>query len=168
MRRIFLTILTLLIVVPILELTLLLILAQYTSWWLTLAVVLSTGIVGSLLAHRQGWRTVEKIRSQLGAGRIPADSLMDGAMILAAGCLLLTPGLITDAMGISLLLPPVRRIYKDWLVRWFSGRFHVRTMLSHFGSGKADDEDDDWPPRKASPSQGETVDSYVVREERRP
>jgi UPF0716 protein FxsA len=92
---------------------------------------------------------------------------MDGAMILAAGILLLTPGLISDAAGILLLLPPTRRLLKHWLVDWFSGRFHVRTMLSNFGSGRADDEDDDWPPRPGTKSDGETIDSYVVREERR-
>lgn len=167
MRRILIVLLILLIVVPILELTLLLIVAQYTTWWLTLALVLLTGFAGSYLAHRQGWKTVAKIRSQLGAGRIPADSLMDGAMILAAGMLLLTPGLLTDFVGILLLLPPSRRLLKHWLVDWFSGRFHVRTMLSHFGSGGADEDDDDWPPSPRSKSQGETIDSYVVREERR-
>ncbi|HEV7278946.1 MAG TPA: FxsA family protein [Pirellulaceae bacterium] len=167
MRRIFLTILTLFIVVPILELTLLLLVGSYTAWWVPLAMVLVTGVVGSLLAHSQGWKTVKKIRSQLGSGRIPADSLMDGAMILAAGIMLLTPGLISDTVGISLLLPPIRRFYKDWLIRWFAGRFHVRTMLSHFGSGRIHDDDDDLPARSPRRS-GEVVDSYVVKEDRHP
>jgi UPF0716 protein FxsA len=167
-RRIFLTILTLFIVVPILELTLLLLVGSYTAWWVPLAMVLVTGIVGSMLAHSQGWKTVKTIRSQLGSGRIPADSLMDGAMILAAGIMLLTPGLISDAVGISLLLPPIRRLYKNWLIGWFAGRFHVRTMLSHFGSGRADDDEDDLPTRTSRRTQGEVVDSYVVKEERRP
>lgn len=168
MRRIFLTILTLFIVVPILELTLLLLVGSYTQWWVPLALVLLTGVAGSMLAHSQGWKTVKKIRSQLGSGRIPADSLMDGAMILAAGIMLPTPGLISDAVGISLLLPPIRRIYKNWLIGWFAGRFHVRTMLSHFGSGRADEDDDEFSPRMNRRTQGEVVDSYVVKEERRP
>lgn len=167
MRRIFFTILTLLIVVPILELTLLLLVGSFTRWWVPLALVLITGIAGSLLAHSQGWKTVAKIRTQLGSGRIPADSLMDGAMILAAGIMLLTPGLISDAIGISLLLPPIRRLYKEWLIGWFAGRFHVRTMLSHFGSGRADDEDD-LPMRTTGRTKGDVIDSYVVKEERRP
>jgi UPF0716 protein FxsA len=166
-RRIFFAILTLFIVVPIVELTLLLLLGSYTAWWVPLAMVLVTGIVGSLLAHSQGWRTMKTIRSQLSSGRIPADSLMDGAMILAAGIMLLTPGLISDAVGISLLLPPIRRLYKHWLIGWFAGRFHVRTMLSHFGSGRADD-DDDLPMRSTRRTTGDVVDSYVVKEERRP
>lgn len=164
MRRIFLILLTLIIVVPILELTLLLLVGSLTRWWVPLALVLITGIVGSLLAHSQGWKTVATIRSQLGSGRIPADSLMDGAMILAAGVLLLTPGFISDAIGISLLLPPIRRLYKEWLIGWFASRFHVRTMLSHFGSGRGD-EGDDLPTGR---TKGGVVDSYVVKEERRP
>ncbi len=167
MRRIVLTLLALIIVVPILELTLLLLVGSLTRWWVPLALVLITGVAGSLLAHSQGWKTVAKIRSQLGSGRIPADSLMDGAMILAAGILLLTPGFISDAIGITLLLPPIRRLYKDWLIGWFAGRFHVRTMLSHFGSGRADEEDD-LPARTAGRAKGGVIDSYVVKEERRP
>jgi UPF0716 protein FxsA len=165
-RRIFLIFLTLIIVVPIVELTLLLLVGSLTRWWVPLAFVLLTGIAGSLLAHSQGWKTVASIRSQLGSGRIPADSLMDGAMMLVAGIMLLTPGFLSDFCGIALLLPPVRRLCKNWLIGWFSERFHVRTMLSHFGSGRADD--DDLPPRTSGRVKGGVVDSYVVKEERRP
>ena len=167
-RRILLILLALLIAVPIVELTLLLLVGSLTRWWVPLAFVLVTGIAGSLLAHSQGWKTVASIRSQLGSGRVPADSLIDGAMILVAGILLLTPGFLSDVLGITLLLPPIRRLYKNWLIGWFSERFHVRTMLSHFGSGRADEDDDDLPTRTNSRLKGGVVDSYVVKEERRP
>lgn len=168
MRRFFAILLALLVIVPLAELTLLLLLARYTDWWIALALVVSTGLLGSALVHRQGWRTLRRVRDQLGAGRVPADSIMDGAMILLAGVLLLTPGVLSDLFGISLLIPFMRRIYKDWLIGWFADRFHVRGMLSHFGSGSTDEDDDEFPrARPAGPIEGRVVDSYVVREEKR-
>ncbi len=137
--------LALFVLVPLAELILLLLLAQRTSFLTTMLVVLGTGVAGTLLARSQGWKTLQIIHSELAQGRIPTDSLLDAALILCAGVLLLTPGLMTDALGLSLLVPTCRRKYRHWLRQWF-GR-HFRLPSDAFSS---------------SHQRSEIVDSYVV------
>jgi UPF0716 protein FxsA len=120
-----LALLTLFLVVPLVELTLLLLIGKYTDWYVPLVIVVVTGVAGALLSRHQGWRTVRRIQRELREGQMPGDALLDGVMILVAGALLLTPGVLTDAVGISLLLPFCRRLYKAGLIRWFRSRFRL-------------------------------------------
>lgn len=149
-----LKLLMLFIFVPLTELALLLYLADATSWQVTLLLVIATGVIGTYLAQSQGWRTGLRIRNELAAGRMPADSLLDGVLIFVAGALLLTPGILTDLFGISLLIPWCRNYYRRRLVAWFKSRFTIRTS----GSGS-------WP---APQGRSEVVDSYVIGQEPRP
>jgi len=136
------------ITVPFVELALLLYIADVTHWEFTLVLVIATGIVGSLLARSQGWRTYTRIQSELADGRLPAVSMLDAVMIFVAGALLLTPGILTDLFGLSLLVPPCRAFYRKRLVQWFKSRFTIQTT----GYG-------DWQ----SPSpRSEVIDSYVI------
>jgi UPF0716 protein FxsA len=121
-----LKLLLLFILVPLAELILLLKLADATGWELTLLLVVVTGIVGSLLAKTQGWRAYRRIQEELAAGRMPTGPLLDGVMIFLAGALLLTPGLLTDAFGLSLLIPWCRSFYRRRLTQWFKSRFTIR------------------------------------------
>jgi UPF0716 protein FxsA len=74
----------------------------------TVGIILLTGFVGASLARRQGAGAVRRIQAAMDQGRMPADELLDGVLIFAAGLLLITPGFLTDAVGFSLLAPPVR------------------------------------------------------------
>jgi len=140
--------LLLFIIVPFVELTLLLYIADVTGWEHTLVLVVATGIVGSLLAKSQGWRTYSRIQSELAEGRLPGESMLDAVMIFVAGALLLTPGILTDLFGLSLLMPPCRAFYRRRLMQWFKSRFKIQTP--GFGN---------WE----SPSpQSEVIDSYVI------
>lgn len=96
-------------IVPVVELMLLLELAERFSWRITLALVVLTGVLGAYLARRQGLKTAARIQAELEAGTVPAGALLDGALILAAGLVLVTPGILTDLVGFALLIPPVRR-----------------------------------------------------------
>ncbi len=109
-------------VVPFVELWLLLTVAHQTSPLFTLLLVVGTGIVGASLARWQGFQVLRRIERESSAGRMPATALVDGAMILAAGLLLLTPGILTDLFGFSLLIPPVRAIYRRLAIRYFKNR----------------------------------------------
>jgi UPF0716 family protein affecting phage T7 exclusion len=135
----------LLIVLPCVETTLLLMLADATSWQVALAFVVVTGIAGAWLLKHQGLRTWSRIRQDLSAGQIPTDSLWDAGMLIAAGTLLLTPGVLTDLVGITLLFPPMRRLYRYWIVRWLRSRADVLRAGS-FTEGKS-----------------EVIDSYIVK-----
>lgn len=75
----------------------------------TLGLVILTGVVGASLARAQGIALLARLQSETAAGRVPAEALVEGAAILVAGLLLVTPGFFTDACGLLLLVPPVRR-----------------------------------------------------------
>lgn len=122
---IFWKLLLLFILVPLAELTLLLLLGDYTRWWLPLLLVIATGVVGAALARHQGWQTYRRIRQEMREGKVPGDALLDAAMIFVAGGLLLTPGMLTDALGLSLLIPFCRKFYKARLTRWFKAKFQL-------------------------------------------
>ena len=137
----------LLTVLPFVELTLLLTLHSYTSLTFTLGFVILTGILGAVLLRYQGlfaWRNVQR---DLREGRMPTDSLLDGVMIIVAACLLITPGVLTDFFGITLLIPPCRRFYRWLLSRWFKARFKVHTTVN--GAGP-------------SSGRSQVIDSYVI------
>lgn len=109
----FVKLLVLFVVVPLIELALLIRIGQSIGLLTTVAIVVLTGVVGAALARREGLRTVWQIRTELAAGRFPVGRLLDGLMILVAGGLLLTPGILTDAVGLALLVPGTRNLLRD-------------------------------------------------------
>lgn len=97
------------VVVPLLELILLIQLGRVVGLWPTVGLVVLTGVVGAALARAQGLRTLWAFQESMARGRLPTDAIQDGLAILVGGAFLLTPGLLTDVLGFSLLLPPTRR-----------------------------------------------------------
>jgi UPF0716 protein FxsA len=81
----------------------------------TIGVVVVTALVGAAFTRRQGMLTVQKIRSNLAQGVMPAGELVDAVLIFAAGIVLITPGMLTDAAGFLLLIPQTRALVKKWL-----------------------------------------------------
>ncbi|MCA9040570.1 MAG: FxsA family protein [Planctomycetaceae bacterium] len=116
--------------IPLIELYLLFQLGSATSPLIAIAVVILTGIIGAALARHQGANVLRRIQQELGAGKMPADSLTDGVMILVAGVLLITPGMLTDAFGFSLLIPPIRKVMKIFAVNYFKSRLVMKTTQS--------------------------------------
>lgn len=101
------------VIVPILELMLLIELGQVVGLMPTLALVMFTGVTGAWLARAEGLRVFFKFQKELASGRIPGQAMLDGISVLVGGAFLLTPGVLTDVFGFSLLFPPSRR----WLQR---------------------------------------------------
>jgi UPF0716 protein FxsA len=116
--------------VPLAELALL---VQLTRLWdsllLTIGIVLATGLIGAALARHEGLRVWHRIEGSLAAGQIPGNSLLDGLLILIAAALLITPGLMTDAVGFLLLIPPTRTAVRKLLTRWLRGKIEAREMF---------------------------------------
>jgi len=112
-------------VVPLVELALLVWIGRHTSWWFTLGLVVFTGVVGAWLARHEGLRCLRRFQQDLAEGKLPADPLLDGLMILLAGALLVTPGVLTDALGFALLIPPCRRLVRARLKRRIGARVFV-------------------------------------------
>ena len=103
------------IVIPFIELAILIKMGGLIGLWPTILIVASTGIVGAYLARNQGFSILTKIRSELNSGIMPAESLIDGFLILIGGVVLLTPGLLTDLSGLLLLIPFSRKKIKRYL-----------------------------------------------------
>lgn len=110
---------------PVLELAILIEIGRAISLGPTLGIILLTGVVGAALAKHQGLRTLGRIQRGLAAGEMPTGAMVDGLLILVAGALLITPGVITDAAGFSLLIPFVRRQVRRALRRHFEKRIVV-------------------------------------------
>jgi UPF0716 protein FxsA len=107
------------------ELFLLLTLAKHVGIEWTLVIIVATALAGSAMVKWQGLGVMRRIRESMTKGVSPADALLDGAMILVAGALLLTPGVLTDALGLALLIPPSRRFFRERVKRWIKGKIRV-------------------------------------------
>ena len=108
----FLRLLLLFTVVPLVELFLLVKLGTVIGIGATVLIVICTGVLGAWLARWQGLGVLRRLTDDLNEGRLPADALIDGLLILIAGAVLLTPGLITDALGFLLLVPQGRAVVR--------------------------------------------------------
>jgi UPF0716 protein FxsA len=109
--------LLLFIALPAAELALLIEIGRRIGTLETLALIVVTGVVGASMARSQGLRVVAQIREQTTAGEMPAESLLDGLIILIASALLVTPGVLTDVFGFLCLVPAFRGVVKRNLVR---------------------------------------------------
>ena len=142
----------LLTAVPIVELCLLVKLSEWTSLSLTLLVILGTGVVGAILARAEGLRVLRNIQREIAKGKLPADGLLDGAMVLVAAALLLTPGLLTDAVGLLLLFPPSRSVARRMLKRWIKRKIETGRVRLYRSMGFGPTRDE--PPPGAPPLEG--------------
>ncbi len=104
---------------PFLEMVILIKLGAEIGFGPTLLIVIGTGVLGAALARSQGLSIWLQIQQELQMGRMPAEQLVDGLLILVGGIVLLTPGLITDFLGLLLLIPVTRNLFKLWLWRKF-------------------------------------------------
>lgn len=105
--------------VPLIELYLLLLVGRVIGALWTILIVVLTGGLGGLLAKREGLAVLRRVRERLDGGELPGDELLNGAIILVAGALLITPGVVTDFLGLLGLLPPTR----EWFKRIVTKRF---------------------------------------------
>ncbi len=107
----------LLVAVPIIEIALFIEVGGWIGTWETIGIVVLTAFIGSILLRQQGMAALRDVQSRLAAGENPGKLLAEGAMILVAGVLLLTPGFFTDAVGFALLVPPVRTALFHFLAK---------------------------------------------------
>ena len=116
----------LLLAVPIIELYIIVQVAGGIGTLETILLLIFVSVVGAWLVRREGLGALGRLQGQLGQGRVPANEIVDGLLILVAGALMLTPGFLTDALGLLLLIPPTRIIVRKLLIRRFRGRVQVR------------------------------------------
>jgi UPF0716 protein FxsA len=130
------------IAVPLVELTLLIKVGEIIGIGATILLVVSTAVIGVSLLKRQGLAAMARARETVEAGEFPIESVVDGACLLVAGAFLITPGLLTDTVGFSLLIPALRRSLARWLFNKLtsSGQLHPGGFGA--GPGGAPQQDD--------------------------
>ncbi len=109
-------------VVPVLELYLLVKVGRLIGAWETVAILLAVSFAGAWLVRQQGFSLLSRIQGELAAGRLPAAEILDGFLVLVGGILLLTPGFLTDLIGLVFLVPGGRYLLKQYLQRWLERR----------------------------------------------
>lgn len=133
---------------PLIELAILIKIGSRIGAGATIAMVLLIGFIGAAVARHEGLRTIRGIQTDLAAGRLPGNRLIDGLLILVGGVLLITPGVITDIAGLLLFLPPVRALVRTYVKR----RLQTRISLMAPGAGPFEPpEGDDFIDVEARP-----------------
>ena len=115
------------VVVPLVEIYVLIQVGQVIGPWWTILLLVLDSILGSWLIKREGGRAWQALRTALESGRMPARELADGALILIGGTLMLSPGFVTDAFGILLILPFTRPVARRRRTRVRTRRLRAAT-----------------------------------------
>lgn len=121
------------IVVPIIEIAVIDQVQASLGWPVTLLLLFLDSVIGAVLVRREGRRAWHAFREALGSGRWPGDEVTQGALVLIGGTLLVTPGFVTDAVGLALVLPPTRAL----ISRFARKRMTPPTInvIGNFGGG---------------------------------
>ncbi len=121
--------LLLFILVPMVDLYVLLLVADWLGGMETVALVIVTGVIGASLARHQGISVLTAVQTDMHEGRLPTDHLLSGLLVLVGAVLLLTPGILTDVVGFLLMVPGNRRLVIRLLKGALSSRIHVQTAF---------------------------------------
>ncbi len=116
------------VVMPLAEIYVLVQVGQVIGPWWTIVLLLLDSLLGTWLIRREGARTFAALRDALATGRMPARELADGALVLVGGTLLLSPGFVTDAFALLLILPVTRPLFRRLLTRLVAARMLVVTQ----------------------------------------
>jgi UPF0716 protein FxsA len=114
----FIKLLIIFVFVPVMELYILIEAGRMIGIGATVGLIMLTGAAGAWLARSQGLEILRRIQQETANGQMPAQTLIDGALILVGGLLLLTPGFFTDALGFSFLVPITRELWRKGLSAW--------------------------------------------------
>lgn len=112
--------LILFLTIPIFEIYLIIKVGGMIGALPTIALLILTALVGAYVLRSQSFATIERVKQSLGRGEVPATGLLEGAILLVSGALLLTPGFFTDALGLLGLVPVVRRALAARLLKRFA------------------------------------------------
>ncbi len=115
-------------VIPVIEVYLLIKVGSLIGAVPTVVLLLAISMVGAWLVRHQGFEIMRRIQSEMIQGRLPAAELLDGAMVLVGGVLLLTPGFFTDFLGLFFLIPFTRAIIKQFVGLWLQRRLAGGTI----------------------------------------
>ena len=121
------------LVTPAVELALLLKVGQLIGHWETVGIIVLTGLAGSYLAKREGLSAWQRLNQSLSKGGLPGKELVDGVIILVAGALLITPGVLTDVVGFMGLIPPTRALIRKLIMSRVKKKMEDGSLNIQFG-----------------------------------
>jgi UPF0716 protein FxsA len=145
------------IVVPIAELYVIIQVGQAIGALPTIAILIADSILGSLLLRSQGRSAWRRFNAALSEGRAPTREVLDGVLVIFGGAFLITPGFLTDVIGLLLLLPPTRAAFRRLLVRRLRSRFVVAVAGAGAGAARGG------RPRQDYDVEGTAVDRDDLR-----
>jgi len=145
-------------VVPLVELYLLIAVGRVLGPMATIGLVLVTGAVGAWFARLEGARVIRRWQEAMARQQIPKDGVIDGFLIFIGGLMLITPGILTDIAGLSMVMPPTRRVIAGFVRRWVerqiaAGRVQVYAPGYNGGPGR---------PQEVIDVEGEVVEVVEV------
>ena len=113
------------VLVPLVDITLLVLLSRHIPISVVIAIAILTGFIGAKLTRSQGTKAIQAFQTSTAQGRMPHAELVNGLLILIAGAVLLTPGFLTDAIGFLLLIPKTRSIAQRQVMSLLAKRFNI-------------------------------------------
>jgi UPF0716 protein FxsA len=128
---VFIKLLIFFVFVPVMELYILIEAGRILGLAPTIGLIMMTGVAGAWLARSQGVEILRRIQEETSRGQMPATILIDGALILVGGLLLLTPGFFTDALGFSFLVPLTRDLWRKGLSTWLQKQIKQGSVNIH-------------------------------------
>src|SRR3954454_624777 len=106
----------------------------------TLALLVIDSLLGSWLMRSQGRTVWNRFQQTMEAGRIPHREVFDGVLVIFGGAFLITPGFLTDIIGVLLLVPPTRALFRRWLVRRGGRMFGLSVATGRRGAPVATED----------------------------
>lgn len=148
------------VAVPIAELAVIVEVGKTIGTLPTIAILVLDSIVGSWLLRSQGRSAWRRFTQALSSNRVPAGEILDGALVIFGGAFLITPGFITDVIGLLLLLPPTRAVVRRALVGYFSRRFLVGAVgaATRRGRGREAPDGREPPSEQSGDVEGDAVE----------
>lgn len=146
------------VVMPILEIYVIIQVGQVIGPWWTILLLIADSIVGGWLVKREGTRAWQALRAALNAGRMPAGELADGGLVLVGGTLMLAPGFVSDGLGILMILPITRPLFRAVLAGLVARRVTTATLgFGRPGAAGGVDSETPWTTRRPGPGPGGPV-----------
>jgi UPF0716 protein FxsA len=133
------------LLVPIAELYVIIQVGEAIGLGWTVVLLIADSVLGALLLRTQGRAVWRRFNDALAQGRVPHREVVDGVLVIFGGALLLTPGFLTDIVGVTFLLPPTRAVIRRFLIRRMGRRAQLRTTRGYDVEGTAREYDDPAP-----------------------
>ncbi|ARD44810.1 FxsA family protein [Colwellia sp. PAMC 21821] len=160
------------IIIPIIEIIVLMQVGAVLGVWPTIGIVILTAWIGAKYVRQQGLATLNSVQTKMAQGQMPSDEIVTGLMLLVAGVMLVTPGFVTDFLGLSLLIPAVRQAIAGSVKSHITTNSASQQSFQFNGQGNvyehddvSDQQDNPFQGHIQPPNKGKTLDGEFERKD---